>query len=167
MTRILAFALALALFGGHALAQDIKAGDLVIEKPWARATPKGAEVGGAYLTIRNTGAAADRLTGGTADFATIQVHEMTMAGGVMKMRELPDGLAIPAHGSVTLSPGGYHIMFVGLKQPLTKGSTAKVTLTFEHAGAVAVEFPIGGIGAAGPDDPKKGEKKGEMKGMKM
>jgi copper(I)-binding protein len=163
MPRILALALALALAGAPALAQEIKAGDIVIEKPWARATPKGAEVGGAYLTIRNTGAAADRLTGGTADFGKLEIHEMSMAGGVMKMRELTDGLVVPAHGSVTLSPGGYHIMFTGLKQPLVKGAAAKATLTFEHAGAVAVEFPVRGVGAAGPEDAKKGE----MKGMKM
>ena len=47
---------------------------------------------------------------------------MSMVGGVMKMRELKDGLPIPAHGTVTLAPNGYHIMFTGLKQPLAKGS---------------------------------------------
>src|SRR5208282_505765 len=115
------------------------------------------DVGAAYLEIRNAGGDADRLTGGTADFANVEIHEMSMRGNVIQMRELKDGLAIPAHGDVKLSPGGYHIMFTGLKHPLVKGETAKVTLTFERAGAVTVDFSVVGIGAA----------RGDMKGMKM
>ena len=95
-------ALALALGTAPALAQEFKAGDIVVEKPWARATPKGAVVGSGYLTIQNKGAAADRLTGGTADFATVEIHQMSSENGVSQMRELKDGLAIPAHGSVGL-----------------------------------------------------------------
>ncbi len=157
-------ALALGLSAAPALAQEIKAGDLTIEKPWARATPKGAEVGAGYLEIRNDGAAPDRLTGGSADFAGVEIHEMSMEGGVMKMRELKDGLEIPAHGSVKLAPNGYHIMFTGLKRPLVKGESVKATLTFEHAGAVAVDFAVQGVGAAGPGGDMKGM---DMKGMKM
>ena len=163
MTRFqaLAAALALSLAAAPALAEGIKAGDLTIEKPWARATPKGAEVGAAYLEIRNAGGDADRLTGGTADFANVEIHEMSMQGNVMQMREVKDGLAIPAHGDVKLTPGGYHIMLTSLKHPLVKGETAKVTLTFEHAGAVTVDFPVVGVGAA------SGDMKGmDMKGMK-
>jgi copper(I)-binding protein len=163
MKHHLALALALALSAAPAFAQESKAGDITIEKPWARATPKGAEVGAGYLTIHNTGATPDRFTGGTADFANVEVHEMSMVGGVMKMRELKDGLAIPAHGTVTLAPNGYHIMFTGLKQPLTKGSVAKATLTFEHAGAIPVEFPVQGVGASSGGQPKKND----MGGMKM
>ncbi len=157
-------ALALGLCAAPALAQEIKAGDLTIEKPWARATPKGAEVGAGYLEIRNNGAAPDRLTGGSADFAAVEIHEMSMEGGVMKMRELKDGLEIPAHGSVKLAPNGYHLMFTGLKRPLVKGESLKATLTFEHAGAVAVDFAVQGVGAAGPGGAMKGD---DMKGMKM
>jgi hypothetical protein len=163
MTRLhaIAAAVALALAAAPALAQEIKAGDLTIEKPWARATPKGADVGAAYLEIRNAGGEADRLTGGTADFANVEIHEMTMQGNVMKMRELKDGLPIPAHGDVKLTPGGYHVMLTGLKHPLVKGETAKVTLTFERAGAVPVDFSVVGVGASG------GDMKGmDMKGMK-
>ena len=104
-------ALAFAISAAPALAQEFKAGDIVIEKPWARATPKGAEVGGGYLTIHNNGATPDRLTGGTADFAAVEIHQMTSKNGVSEMREVESGLAIPAHGSVALSPGGYHLMF--------------------------------------------------------
>ena len=154
-------ALVLALSAAPALAQEFKGGDIVVEKPWARATPKGADVGGGYLTIQNKGAAPDRLTGGTADFATVEVHETTKANGVSQMRQLKDGLAIPAHGSVAFSPGGYHIMFTHLTHPLTKGERVKATLNFEHAGPVEVEFAVTGVGAAGA-----GGMKG-MGGMKM
>jgi len=163
MKHHLALAFALALSAAPAVAQEFKAGDITIDKAWSRATPKGAEVGAGYLTIHNNGAAPDRFTGGTADFANVEVHEMSMVGGVMKMRELKDGLVIPAHGSVTLAPNGYHLMFTGLKQPLTKGSVAKATLTFEHAGAIPVEFPVSGIGASSGGQPKKND----MGGMKM
>ena len=88
---------------------------------------------------------------------------MNMVGRVMKMRELKDGLVIPAHGTVTLAPNGYHIMFTRLKQPLTEGSVAKATLTFEHAGAIPVEFPVQGVGASGGGKSKKDD----MGGMKM
>jgi copper(I)-binding protein len=87
---------------------------------------------------------------------------MSMQGNVMQMREVKDGLAIPAHGDVKLTPGGYHLMLTGLKHPLVKGETAKVTLTFERAGAVTVDFAVVGVGAA------SGDMKGmDMKGMKM
>ena len=142
-------ALALALSAGPALAQEFKAGVVVVEKPWARATPKGAEVGGGYLDIQNNGATPDRLTGGSADFATVEIHQMKSENGVMEMRQLKDGLDIPAHGSVALSPGGYHLMFTHLTHPLTKGESIKATLNFEHAGPVEVEFSVMGIGATG------------------
>jgi periplasmic copper chaperone A len=151
-------ALALAISAAApAFAQEFKAGDIVIEKPWARATPKGAEVGGGFFVVRNKGAAPDRLTGGTADFATVEIHQTSSEGGVSKMRELKDGLSIPAHGSVGLSLGGYHLMFTHLTHPLTKGET----VNFEHAGPVEVEFAVTGVGASGT-----GGMKG-MGGMKM
>jgi copper(I)-binding protein len=158
---IFPLALAVALCAAPAVAQEFKAGDITVEKPWARATPKGAEVGSGYLVIQNTSAAPDRLTGGTTDFATVEVHQMASENGVSRMRELKDGLAIPAHGSVELTPGGYHLMFTHLTHPLTKGESIKATLNFEHAGPVEVEFKVTGVGAAGTGGA------GSMKGMKM
>jgi periplasmic copper chaperone A len=81
---------------------------------------------------------------------------------VSQMRELKDGLDIPANGSIAFSPGGYHLMFTHLTHPLTKGESIKATLNFEHAGAVEVEFSVMGIGASGT-----GATGGAMKGMKM
>ena len=165
MTRLQAFTLALAVAAcaAPALAEDIKAGDITIQKPWARATPKGADVGGAYFVIRNAGAQPDRLTGGTADFATVEIHQMKTEDGVMKMQELKGGLPIPAHSSVGLAPGGYHVMFTHLTHPLNKGETIKATFTFEHAGPVEVTLPILSVGASGPGAAKGGD----MGGMKM
>ena len=165
MTRFSAFALALALAGAAApaLAQEFKAGDITIDKAWARATPKGAEVGAGYLVVHNNGATPDTLTGGSSDFATVEIHEMKTEGGHMTMAEMKNGLNIPAHGTVRLAPGGYHVMFTHLTKPLTKGEKVQATLTFAHAGPVAVEFNVEGVGAAGPA-PMKG---GAMGGMKM
>ena len=114
------------------------------------------------MTIENKGATPDRLTGGSADFATVEIHQMKSENGVMEMREVPGGLNIPAHGSVGLAPSGYHIMFTHLAHPLTKGESVKATLRFEHAGPIEVEFPVMGIGAPAP-----GGAGGAMKGMKM
>jgi hypothetical protein len=165
--ELMKFQLAIALFAlslaASAQAAPLKAGDLTIENPRARATPKGSEVGAGYLSIENGGAAADRLTGATTDFAAVQVHEMKMNKGVMEMREVSGGLEIPPHKTVVLKPNGYHLMFIGLKHPLVKGETAHVTLTFEHAGQIAVDFPVMAIGAAGPG----GGMSHDMKGMKM
>ncbi len=104
MIRTIALFSLLALCCAPASAAEIKAGDVTIDQAWARATPKGAPVGAGYLTIHNNGAEPEKLTGGTSEFGAVQVHEMSMSGGVMKMREVEDGLTIPAHGVVTLAP---------------------------------------------------------------
>jgi periplasmic copper chaperone A len=163
MKHLIAFGVGLALAAAPALAQEFKAGDITVDKPWARATPKGADVGAGYLIVHNNGGTPDRLTGGTADFATVEIHEMKMENGVMKMRQLADGLTIPAHGTVSLAPSGYHVMFTHLTKPLTKGEKVAATLTFEHAGPVTVDFPVEAVGA-----PSGGAMKGgAMGGMKM
>lgn len=131
-----------------AYAADVTVGSLKISAPWARATPKGASVGGGYMTITNTGSAPDRLVGGGSGISSrFELHEMSMANGVMKMRMLPNGLEIKPGQSVEFKPGGYHMMFVGLKQQLVQGQHFKATLQFEKAGKVDLDFVIEGIGA--------------------
>src|SRR3954462_12448238 len=141
MLRTLTVA-AFALFiASSAHAQEYKAGSLVIDHPWTRATPKSAKVAGGYLKITNTGSTPDRLVGGSADVSNkFEVHEMSMDGGVMKMRELKNGLEIPAGGTVELKPGSYPIMMMNLSHPLAAGERVKGSLTFEKAGKVDVEF---------------------------
>lgn len=148
MNRILLTVAALCLVALPAQAADVMVGQLKISTPWARATPKGAPVGGGYLTITNMGSKPDRLVGGTASFAkSVQVHEMKMDNGVMKMRMLAGGLQIKPGQTVTLAPGGYHIMFMGMKEQLKPGEHVKATLDFAKAGKVDVDFTVEGIGA--------------------
>jgi copper(I)-binding protein len=150
-----------------ALAEEVKAGDLVITQAWSRATPGGAKVASGYLTIENKGTAPDRLIGGSADIAgSVQVHEMSMDKGVMKMRPLENGLAIEPGKTVKLAPGGNHLMMMDLKSPLKKGDKLPITLEFEKAGRVQVSLDVEGVGAQGPSTSKK-EMKGMSPGMKM
>src|SRR2546423_1712027 len=136
-----------ALQASAVQAEDYKVGSLVIHQPWSRATPKNAPVAGGYLKITNTGTAPDRLVGGSADGAKrFEIHEMKMDDGVMKMRELKDGLEIPPGATVELKPGSYHIMMMNLSRPLAKGDKVKGSLTFEKAGQVEVEFAVAGRG---------------------
>jgi len=157
-----------------ARADDVKAGDLVISQAWARATPKGAKVGGGFLTIENKGSAPDRLIGGSADVAgSVQVHEMSMDGGVMKMRPMEKGLTIDPGKTVQLAPGSYHLMMMDLKSPLKQGEKVPVTLEFEKAGKVTVSLDVAGVGAKGPAGGAASGSKMEMNkmqghsGMKM
>jgi periplasmic copper chaperone A len=137
-----------ALLLSPAFANDYTVGALKIVQPWLRATPKGAGVGGGYLTVTNTGTAPDRLIGAECDAAKmVQIHEMTMDNGVMKMRPVAGGLEIKPGETVTLKPGGYHVMFMGLKKPFVEGEHVDVTLEFQKAGKVKVDFPVEGIGA--------------------
>ncbi len=136
----------------NACADDVKAGNLVISQPWSRATPAGAQVASGYLTITNNGTAADRLLGGSSDVAAkVDVHEMASNGGVMTMRTVGDGLPLAPGATVTLAPGGYHLMLNDIKKPLKQGDNLPVTLKFEKAGDVVVTFSVLGIGAKGPD----------------
>ena len=149
-----------------AAAHEYKLGALEIGHPWSRATPPGAKVGGGYATITNDGDTPDRLVSATFSGAPqTQMHEMSVEDGVMKMREIPGGIAIPAHGTVTLGPGGLHLMFVGLTAPLVLGSKVPGTLTFEKAGTVEVQFAIDAIGAN--PKPMKHDGGDAMPGMKM
>ena len=127
--------------------QTYKAGPLVIASPWSRATPGGAKVAGGYLTITNTGSAPDRLTAATLSVAEAgEVHESTTAGGVVRMRPVEGGVEIRPGATIELRPGGYHIMFLRLRQPLKEGDKLSGTLTFEKAGTVPVDFAVRGLG---------------------
>jgi copper(I)-binding protein len=101
--------------------------------------------------VMNTGKASDRLIGGTfGDGGRIEVHEMTMTDGVMKMRELGSGLEIKPGATVKLEPGGYHLMLLNLAAPFKQGDKIKAQLVFEKAGKIDVEFDVAGIGAQAP-----------------
>jgi len=160
MFRFICAAALAAMLASPALAADYTAGSLKISAPWARATPKGAQVGGGYMSITNTGTIPDRLISGAAGISSgFEIHEMSMDAGVMKMRMLKDGLEIKPGETVTLKPGGYHVMFMGLKDQLRQGETFKTTLEFAKAGKVEVEFKIEGIAASSGGHSSHGDMK--------
>jgi periplasmic copper chaperone A len=145
------------LLAAGAQAADYDVGSIHIAQPWARATPKGASTGAAYMTITNNGTVPDRVTCESSDAgAQCQIHSMTMEGGVMKMRPVEGGLEIKPGETIILKPSTVHVMFVDLKQPLQQGKVVKATLKFEKAGTVDVEYPIAAIGAAAPGVPAGG-----------
>jgi len=136
---------------GAAAAQVVTIGNLEISGGFSRATLPNAPVGGGYVTITNKGSEADRLVGAASPVAGVtQIHEMKMEGDLMKMNEVPDGVEIPPGATVTLKPGGLHIMFMQLTGPLVEGTSIPLTLTFEKAGSVEVQLSVESPAAKGP-----------------
>lgn len=131
-------------------AAEFKAGQVLIQSPWSREIPRGAKVAAGYVVLRNAGPAAERLVSATAEIASkVEIHEMRVDDkGVMRMRQLPQGLEIPAGGNIELKPGSFHLMFLNLKRAPKQGETFKGTLTFEKSGAVDVEYSVEGLGGA-------------------
>ena len=119
--------------------------DIQLTDAWARETRAGQTSGAVYLTIRNAGGSADRLTAVSTPAASMaQLHESRNDNGVMRMRHLPDGIAIPAGGEVRLAPNGQHIMLMGVREALTVGRPVTVRLTFERSGERQVPVTIVG-----------------------
>ena len=105
------------------------------------------------MTITNKGTVGDRLVAASSPVAgKVEIHEMTMQDGVMKMREIAGGLPIDAGKTVSLAPGGYHLMLMELKAPLKQGDKVPVTMTFEKAGKVEATLSVQSIGAQAPSD---------------
>ena len=143
---LVAAALAAFLGSSPAVAHDVS-----VRQAWSRATPKAAKVAGGYLTIENRGVQPDRLLSASSGAAArVEIHQMSMQDGIMTMRPLDDGLAIPPDATVTLVPGGDHIMFVGLIAPFEEGQRVPVSLNFERAGKIETSFEVGSVGAKGP-----------------
>jgi copper(I)-binding protein len=153
-------AIALAVYGAVALSSPLWAGDghghaahagavtvgaIEIATPMIRATTPGQPVAGGFLRLTNAGAEDDRLVAASVPpevAGRTELHEMAMDGGVMLMRELETGIPLPAGETVTLMPGGLHLMFLELTGALEAGTAQPVTLTFERAGEVTVEMDV-------------------------
>jgi copper(I)-binding protein len=124
----------LSLAAASSLAQ------VTVEQAWARPTVAGQQGGGGFLSM--TSASGDRLIGGSTPLAErVELHSMAMKGDVMEMRQIDD-IELPPGKPVELKPGGLHLMFTGLKQPLALGSKLPVTLKFERVGDMLVEFEV-------------------------
>jgi len=127
-------------------AQEAKVGNIKIENAYTRSTVPGQQVAGGFMKIENKGGPADQLVSASSPVAgEVQLHEMSMEGNVMKMRQVKD-IAVPAGGSVELKPGGLHLMFMNIKAPLTSGETVPVKLKFVKAGEVEVRMPVNVMG---------------------
>jgi len=151
LLAILVLSTTLTISAHDAFAEDFSIGTVEVGKPWMRATPKGAAVAGAYLTISNKGTAPDRLVGGSSAVAgRFEVHSMVMEQGVAKMRPVTGGLEIKPGETVELKPGSFHIMLLDLKGPVEKGQKVKGTLQFEKAGKVDIEYTVEAVGAGAP-----------------
>jgi periplasmic copper chaperone A len=142
--RPLALVLVLMATGGVASAHEFEIGDLELDHPWIAEPPPGAPTAAGYLEITNESDAADRLIAVRCVFARkAEIHEVTIdAAGTMQMRPLPDGIEIPAGGTVTLARGGYHLMFMHVAERPVAGDMIPVTLIFEHAGEIDVMFSV-------------------------
>lgn len=156
MRRRIVLVAAATLVASPAAVEEVRVGPLVVERAWSRQTPPGAAVGGAYLTIVNTGAEPDRLVGGSATVAGgFEIHTSSSEDGVMRMRRLEDGVVIPPGETVTLAPMGPHVMLTRLAEPVVAGKPFAGTLVFEKAGTVEVSFAVAPLSATAA--PKAGD----------
>ena len=157
---LLAILAATPVVTAPAVAEDspnVSIGTLFIEGAFTRPTPNGATVAVGYLSIINEGSVPDRLVSVDADISDrAELHESKMVNGVMEMNEVSDGIEIPAGGTVSLRPGGDHIMFLDIKHPVKAGDIIHATLGFENAGQIDIGFHAApSIGAMAPDDSPK------------
>lgn len=152
--RLCLAAAALAtVLAAPAWAQNANVGNLSVDAAWTRATAPRALNGSVFMTIYNDGEEADRLvSASTPEAIRTELHTHATVDGVTRMRPVEDGIEVPAAGMVELAPGGRHIMLLGLTATLAEGAMIPVTLTFEHAGTVTVDVPVGGASATGPAD---------------
>ena len=137
-----AIASLLLLSATGAVAHEYEQGGLHVDHPWSWPAPPMAANGSAYLVINNHGQADDVLLSADSPVAErVEIHTHMMDGDMMKMRQL-ENLPVPAGESVTLAPGGHHLMLMGLKQAPKEGERFPLTLHFEQAGEVAVEVSV-------------------------
>ena len=146
VTAIVAPATAGDMAKGHEM-DHVMAGDLHLSGFWTRAMLPGQKAGGGFVTITNNGTTDERLIAvSTPHAARAEIHEMKVVDDVMKMRELPDGLLIPAGETVHLKPGGLHLMFMAVSEPFQEGSMVPVTVSFEIAGDVPLMLQVMPVG---------------------
>ena len=123
-----------------AMAETYTAGKIEVSQPWAR--PSTVNTGAAYFTLTNKGDSSDALTSVQGDIAKeVQLHTMTMHGNIMRMRRV-EKLILPAGKSISVEPGGLHVMLIGLKQHLVEGQTFPLHLTFAKAGGVDITVHV-------------------------
>ncbi|MEM8744131.1 MAG: copper chaperone PCu(A)C [Pseudomonadota bacterium] len=144
LLRGLSFAAMLAVAPSIGLAGDVAKGNLKIQSPWVRTTIPDRPSAG-YMKIQNTGGTADAIVSASSpDAERIELHTHLMENGVMKMRPV-EKIEVPANGSAELKSGGLHLMIFGVKKPLKDGEALPITVVFEKAGPVEMDFKITSI----------------------
>ena len=131
------------LFASSAQAHSYRAGALIIDHPWAPATQTGSPVGTAYMTITNAAPVPTMLLGAQTPVADkVEIHSMSMDGGIMRMRPLPGGVVIPAKGHITFGPSSFHMMLLGMRQTLSEEQMVPMTLTFQGGLTVNIDLYV-------------------------
>lgn len=124
-------------------------GPLQIVKPWARSSSSRPQIAGGYMTVVNEGE-TDRLVSASCPTAgLVEIHAIRVKGPFLEMLKMDGGLVIPPANQQILKPRGYHLLMSGLASPLTVGSKLPITLVFERAGSVTVDFAVEAPGAVG------------------
>ena len=136
------------LVAASALAQ------VTVKDPWIRATVPAAKSSGAFMQLQSVQDA--RLVEVRSSVAgMVEIHEMKMDGNIMRMREVEKGIEIPPGATVELKPGGFHVMFMGLRAPFAKDTKVPLTLVFEKAGSIDVDLMVQAMGAQPPSMHKQ------------
>ncbi|MGZ5908700.1 MAG: copper chaperone PCu(A)C [Reyranella sp.] len=127
-------------------------GSIEIHRPWARRSLETPERAGGFFVLTNTGPEPDRLVGATSPAAEkIEIHAIKVIGGDIGMRPREDGLVLPAGGTLTLQPRGYHLLLLGLGTPPMPGTSLPVTLNLEKAGNIDIELLVEAPGPVGKE----------------
>lgn len=138
--KVLAVAFAL-LMPSVTFAHDYTIGQLMVMHPVAKETTATARTSAGYFSVTNTGEATDMLIGVEADFPRVMMHTTRVENGVASMQHL-DVVALEPGQTVTFEPGGLHVMFMGLSEPMIEGDKIPATLIFEKAGRLEVHFNV-------------------------
>lgn len=127
---------------GALVSQPLIAETLNVSNAWVRQGPPTAQVLAAYMTLENPGAQDIAVTGASSpQFETVEIHRTEIVDGMARM--IPqERLTIPAGGSVTLEPGGLHLMLINAKQPLAADATVHIELRFDGGGSLSVDAPV-------------------------
>lgn len=135
--------IATVALSASAFAHEYTVGDIRVDRPWARPTVAAQTAGAIYLSIENRGKNSDQLVSVSSPASkNAEIHSMSMQDNVMKMREVPNIEIKPAERLVMNSGHGYHIMLVGLKQPLKIGDSLPLTLHFKNAGSIKIKVSV-------------------------
>lgn len=131
-----------------AAARDYRAGEITISQPWTRAVGERALTAAGYMVLHNTGTTADRLLAASSPLArAVELHQSVNTDGIVRMRPLPDGIALPPGETVRIDPAGLHLMLIGPVGGFKPGAKVPLTLRFERGGEIAVELAVESAGA--------------------